>query len=129
MDRVSASVAACCVLLVFLVHSSEATGLKDQAWERPGCHKVGHTRKVAIPDCVEFYITTHACRGFCESWSVPSEMDTVVANPHQVVTSVGQCCNIMETEDVTAEVLCKDGIRNLVFKSAKSCSCYHCKKD
>jgi hypothetical protein len=56
---------------------------------------------MAIPDCVEFFITTHACRGYCESWSVPSEMDTVIANPHQAITSVGQCCNIMETEDVS----------------------------
>jgi hypothetical protein len=62
----------------------------------------GHTRKVTIPDCVEFFIMTHACRGYCESWSVPSEMDTVIANPHQAITSVGQCCNIMETEDVSS---------------------------
>jgi hypothetical protein len=57
---------------------------------------------VIIPDCVEFFIMTHACRGYCESWSVPSEMDTVIANPHQAITSVGQCCNIMETEDVSS---------------------------
>ncbi|KAK6636185.1 hypothetical protein RUM43_009838 [Polyplax serrata] len=86
-------------------------------WKRPGCHKVGkfdmtvpvtlymfqvrycHTRKVSIPDCVEFHITTNACRGFCESWSIPSAIETLRVNPFQLITSVGQCCNIMETED------------------------------
>lgn len=61
----------------------------------------GHTRKISIPDCVEFHITTNACRGFCESWAVPSELETLRANPHQAITSVGQCCNIMDTEDVS----------------------------
>nr|CAD7261961.1 unnamed protein product [Timema shepardi] len=107
----------------------------------------GHTRKISIPDCVEFHITTNACRGYCESWSIPSAVETLRVNPHQAITSVGQCCNIMDTEDLakalvvlssTAEdeeievevrVMCLDGTRDLVFKSAKSCSCYHCKKD
>ncbi|CAH0554648.1 unnamed protein product [Brassicogethes aeneus] len=96
------------------------------AWEKPGCHKVGHTRKISIPDCVEFPITTNACRGYCESWAIPSNFK---ASPNQPVTSVGQCCNIMETEPVEAKVLCVDGIRVLTFKSAVTCSCYHCKKD
>ena len=61
----------------------------------------GHTRKISIPDCVEFHITTNACRGFCESWAVPSALDTLRVNPHQAITSVGQCCNIMDTEDVS----------------------------
>lgn len=61
----------------------------------------GHTRKISIPDCVEFHITTNACRGFCESWSIPSAVDTLRANPFQLITSVGQCCNIMDTEDVS----------------------------
>ncbi|RZC35091.1 glycoprotein hormone alpha 2, partial [Asbolus verrucosus] len=96
------------------------------AWQKPGCHKVGHTRKISIPECVEFHMTTNACRGFCESWAVPSGPK---ATPTQPVTSVGQCCNIMDTEPVEARVLCVDGVRTLTFKSAVSCSCYHCKKD
>lgn len=60
----------------------------------------GHTRRISIPECVEFDITTNACRGFCESWSVPSAWQTLLYNPHQIVTSIGQCCNIMDTEDV-----------------------------
>ena len=60
----------------------------------------GHTRRVTIPDCVAFMITTNACRGFCESWSVPSTWEALVKNPEKVITSVGQCCNIMASEDV-----------------------------
>lgn len=71
-------------------------------------------------------MTTNACRGFCESWAVPSGSK---ASSTQPVTSVGQCCNIMDTEPVEALVLCVDGVRTLTFKSAVNCSCYHCKKD
>ncbi|XP_075225973.1 glycoprotein hormone alpha 2 [Lycorma delicatula] len=98
-------------------------------WERPGCHKVGHTRKISIPGCREVTVTTNACRGYCLSWSVPSALETVLMNPHQPITSLGECCNIMDTEDVEVPVPCLDGDRNLVFKSARSCLCYHCKKD
>lgn len=58
----------------------------------------GHTRKISIPGCVEFHMRTNACRGFCESYAIPSGPK---ANPEQPVTSVGQCCNIMDTEDVS----------------------------
>jgi hypothetical protein len=103
---------------------------------------------------VEFAITTNACRGFCESFALPSApFLTETHKPSQPVTSVGQCCNIMETEDVrqsrfvalkwlivdffiyfftiqvSVRVLCLDGIRQLTFKSAVSCKCFHCKKD
>nr|BAV78809.1 glycoprotein hormone alpha 2 [Plautia stali] len=118
-------------LLWCMLFVSSFPGLlsKQDAWGKPGCHRVGHTRKVRIPDCVEFEVTTNACRGYCESWAVPSPKETLVSNPRQAITSVGQCCNIMETEDVEVRVLCLDGLKDLVFKSAKSCSCYHCKKD
>ncbi|EFA10706.1 glycoprotein hormone alpha 2 precursor [Tribolium castaneum] len=119
-----------CWLLFTLLSLSDAFMVKAvtarDAWQKPGCHKVGHTRKISIPECVEFHMTTNACRGFCESWAVPSGPK---ATPTQPVTSVGQCCNIMETEPVEARVLCVDGVRTLTFKSAVSCSCYHCKKD
>nr|QBX89048.1 glycoprotein alpha-2 [Nephrops norvegicus] len=114
------------VLLVTCLVAS-ATSFKH-AWQTPGCHKVGHTRRISIPECLEFDITTNACRGFCESWSVPSAWQTLASNPHQVVTSIGQCCNIMETEDVKVKVMCIQGPRELVFKSASTCDCFHCKK-
>jgi len=62
---------------------------------------IGHTRKISIPNCVEFEMTTNACRGFCVSYAVPSSDDTMSVNPKQAITAVGQCCNIMETEDVS----------------------------
>ncbi|XP_031630479.1 thyrostimulin alpha-2 subunit [Contarinia nasturtii] len=102
---------------------------KDIVWQRPGCHKVGHTRTIEIPDCVQFSINTNACRGYCESYAVPS---APYANGFKIpkpVTSVGQCCNIMETEDVNVMLSCVGGARNVTFKSATKCSCYHCKKD
>ncbi|XP_060850434.1 thyrostimulin alpha-2 subunit [Rhopalosiphum padi] len=115
------------IFFLAILPSPLATG--SNTWQKPGCHKVGHTRKISIPNCVEFPITTNACRGYCESWAVPSPADTVMINPHQRITSVGQCCNIMDTENVEVNVRCLEGVRKLVFKSALSCSCYHCKKE
>lgn len=88
----------CCAVECSLV----VGGGKD-AWLRPGCHKVGNTRKISIPDCVEFTITTNACRGFCESYavpSIPSALNGLFRAPKPVV-SVGQCCNMMQSEDVS----------------------------
>ncbi|KAF9808629.1 hypothetical protein SFRURICE_019787 [Spodoptera frugiperda] len=93
--------------------------IMEEAW-------VSSNRNISIPDCVEFKITTNACRGFCESWSLPSIMLGFKRHP---VTSLGQCCNIMESEDVPVKVLCLDGERNLIFKSAVTCACYHCQKE
>ncbi|XP_065310523.1 thyrostimulin alpha-2 subunit isoform X2 [Dermacentor albipictus] len=116
-----------CVAIVLTMLA--LAGAEANFWERPGCHKVGHTRRVSIPDCVEFDITTNACRGFCTSYSIPSPEVTLRMNRNQGVTSFGQCCNIIDTEDVKVQVRCLDGHRDLVFKSAKSCACFHCKKN
>ncbi|OWR48317.1 thyrostimulin alpha-2 subunit [Danaus plexippus] len=109
------------ILLLTLSHL-----LVAQSYKKPGCHRQGHTRSISIPDCVEFKITTNACRGYCESYSLPSIMLGFKRHP---VTSLGQCCNIMESEDIPVKVLCLDGERNLVFKSAVTCACYHCQKE
>lgn len=91
---------------------------------------LGHTRKIEIPDCVQFTINTNACRGFCESYAVPSTpLAAGTLRPTKPVTSIGQCCNIMESEDVNVRLNCMGGPKNLTFKSATKCSCYHCKKD
>ncbi|KAL7648954.1 UNVERIFIED_CONTAM: hypothetical protein RMT77_000889 [Armadillidium vulgare] len=100
----------------------------EHAWETPGCHKVGHTRRISIPECVEFDITTNACRGFCESWAIPASWNQMADSLRRRVTSIGQCCNIMDTEDVKVKVMCLEGPRELLFKSARTCSCFHCKK-
>ncbi|KAH8421205.1 hypothetical protein KR009_000154, partial [Drosophila setifemur] len=116
----------------FFLGDSSLVG--KEVWLRPGCHKVGNTRTISIPDCVEFSITTNACRGFCESYSVPSvpwagaSLAGLYRAPKPVV-SVGQCCNMMKAEEIQRRVLCIEGIRNVTFKSAMTCSCYHCKKD
>ncbi|XP_022238386.1 thyrostimulin alpha-2 subunit-like [Limulus polyphemus] len=127
--------ATCRFLLKFLLWGVAlitiygSLSVKGFAWQRPGCHKVGHTRHISIPDCVEFDITTNACRGYCVSYSIPSTEETLRINSNQAVTSIGQCCNIMETEDVKVEIMCLEGPRDLVFKSARTCACFHCKKD
>ncbi|KAF2354039.1 hypothetical protein FHG87_015205 [Trinorchestia longiramus] len=147
------------LLVVATADSGTAMLTGQHSWQTPGCHKIGHTRRITIPDCVEFDITTNACRGYCESWSVlashsssrfsspfsdqdasssPRLMTPFITQlgdagyglpqqkPH--ITSVGQCCNIMDSEDVKVKVMCVDGPRELAFKSAKTCSCFHCKK-
>lgn len=123
---------ACIVLLCvsYTVNGqTQVVAGQTSSWLKPGCHKVGNTRKIRIPDCVEFSITTNACRGFCESYAVPSPpWGPGMLKPTKPVTSIGQCCNIMESEDVNVRVLCLDGMRTLTFKSATNCSCYHCKK-
>ncbi|XP_053676202.1 thyrostimulin alpha-2 subunit-like [Anopheles nili] len=118
------------IRLVSIIFCAIGLGNTLNTWENPGCHKVGFKQKISIPDCVEFSMIINACRGFCESFSMPSSPLALVGHkPPEPVTSVGQCCNIMETEDVQVRVLCVNGIRNLTFKSATNCSCYHCKKD
>lgn len=101
MMRSLVSLALVLWLLCCYGECSQVVG-KD-SWLRPGCHKVGNTRKISIPDCVEFTITTNACRGFCESYavpSIPSALNGLLRAPKPVV-SVGQCCNMMESEEVS----------------------------
>lgn len=59
---------------------------------------LGHTKNISIPDCIKFEVTTNVCRGYCESWSLPSIIFGFKRHP---VTSLGQCCNMMETKDVS----------------------------
>ncbi|XP_035210033.1 thyrostimulin alpha-2 subunit-like [Stegodyphus dumicola] len=117
------------LVLTLVLALLSTTCISASSWEKSGCHKVGHTRKIRIPGCVVFDITTNACRGFCQSYSTPSPEWILESNSKQSIWSVGQCCNIMETEDVLVEVMCLGGMKDLVFKSAKTCSCYHCKKE
>ena len=93
-----------------------------------GCHLKGYTRKISIPDCIEFNLTTNACHGLCESFAISSNFALGVHRADQPVTSVGQCCNMMDSEDVKVKVGCLEGNREFTFKSATSCSCHHCKK-
>lgn len=88
---------------------------------------------------MQFMMTTNACRGFCESFAVPAAPVTDSIGGIAVtrrrtlsdrpVRSMGQCCNIMRTEDVHKLVHCLDGVRNVTFKSATECKCYHCRSE
>lgn len=116
------------VLLLAIILQVQPIRAKH-TWEQPGCHRIGHTRRISIPGCVEFDITTNACRGYCESFSIPSTQEILRINSQHIITSSGQCCNMIETEDVQVTVVCFNGPRKLLFKSAVTCSCYHCKKN
>ncbi|XP_015907050.1 thyrostimulin alpha-2 subunit-like [Parasteatoda tepidariorum] len=117
-----------CHKLLFILILLLADDSLANHWERPGCFKVGHSRTISIPGCIEFDVATNACRGFCVSYSVPSSEDHLLFKPYQAITSYGQCCSIMETEDVKVKVMCIDGPKALTFKSAVTCDCDHCKK-
>ncbi|GIZ03724.1 hypothetical protein CEXT_27721 [Caerostris extrusa] len=55
-----------------------------------GCHMFGHTRTVKINGCVQFTLTTNACRGFCPSYSTPSPNGSSNPTPNK---SSGQLLN------------------------------------
>ena len=59
-----------------------------------GCHLVGFTRKVTIPDCIEFPLTTNACRGFCESFAVSSNFAIGPHRPDQPVRNLKLICSV-----------------------------------
>nr|A0A0F7Z3J2.1 RecName: Full=Thyrostimulin alpha-2 subunit; Flags: Precursor [Conus victoriae] len=123
------TVIACLMVVCACVGLCDATGQKRHSWEAPGCHLVGHTRVVRIPDCVPFQITTNACRGFCVSYAIPSPYQTLVYNPNHIITSRAACCDIIDTLDIPVQVTCVDGVREIVFKSARSCACSICRRE
>jgi hypothetical protein len=47
--------------------------------------KNSFTRQVQIPECVEFSLTTNACRGYCESYAVSSNFAVGAHRPDQPV--------------------------------------------
>ncbi|XP_069119094.1 thyrostimulin alpha-2 subunit-like [Argopecten irradians] len=114
---------------IFLVlNTFTALTYSLHSWERPGCYKVANQRTVQIPDCLQFNVTTNACRGFCLSYTIPSSQRTRLINPSHVITSRSECCSIEETYDIIARVRCIEGIREVVFKSAKKCACSICRR-
>ncbi|WAR19486.1 CTHA2-like protein [Mya arenaria] len=111
------------MIIVLLICPCSAT----HTWETTGCHRVGHTRQVLIPDCVVFNVTLNACRGYCESFAIPSPSRTLRANSQHLITSRAECCSIKETHDVKVLVKCVEGLREVVFKSARTCACSICR--
>lgn len=111
------------LVLLMVLHTSAA----QHAWEKPGCHRLGFTRKVYIPGCVRFELTANACRGFCKSYAIPSPVTTRMNNPLHRFTSRAECCAIADTHDVKVQVRCKTGYKELTFKSAATCACSVCR--
>lgn len=113
---------------VSLVVSSEnATSYSRPSWEAPGCHLVGNNRLVRIPGCVAFEMATNACRGYCVSYAIPSPAQTTEFNTNFIITSRAACCGIVDAFDTKVRVLCRDGYREITFKSARSCACSICR--
>ncbi|KAL8576203.1 hypothetical protein ACOMHN_027858 [Nucella lapillus] len=107
--------------------SGEGTS-SSQSWKTPGCHLVGHTRIVKIPGCLTFQVTTNACRGFCLSFAYPTPDYMLVYHPEYMFTSRASCCNIIDTVDIPIQVRCGEVLREVVFKSARSCGCSICRR-
>ncbi|NP_001268682.1 glycoprotein hormone alpha-2 isoform X1 [Strongylocentrotus purpuratus] len=97
-------------------------------WESPGCHLVGYTKKVRIPGCRETKVQMNACRGFCQSYSYPSNLATLQNSDYtQIFTTHGSCCSIATTHDVNIRLQCLDNYEYVdTFKSAASCECSLC---
>ncbi|XP_033733956.1 thyrostimulin alpha-2 subunit-like [Pecten maximus] len=121
-----------CILTIYriflVLNTLTALTYSLHTWERPGCYKVANERTVQIPDCLQFNVTTNACRGFCVSYAIPSSPRTRLINPSHIITSRSECCSIEETYDITVHVRCIEGIREVVFKSAKRCACSICRR-
>nr|XP_027199808.1 thyrostimulin alpha-2 subunit-like isoform X2 [Dermatophagoides pteronyssinus] len=112
------------ILLVVLMADSGSSSV----WEQKGCHIVGHTQRIDIPGCINFELTSNACRGYCLSYAIPSNQETLLVNDQQMITSVGNCCAMTETEVMSVRVMCRNGPKDIKFKSASKCGCFHCKK-
>ncbi|XP_076443175.1 thyrostimulin alpha-2 subunit-like [Babylonia areolata] len=105
-----------------------AASPSSQSWKTPGCHLVGHTRIVKIPGCRTFQVTTNACRGFCLSFAYPTPDYMLLYHPEYIFTSRASCCNIIDTVDIPVQVHCGGLLREVVFKSARSCGCSICRR-
>ncbi|KAF0296285.1 Thyrostimulin alpha-2 subunit [Amphibalanus amphitrite] len=99
-----------CVLSAHLPHRTQSLELEKigqlEAFEydEPSCRLVGHTQRVVVPGCLPLALTVNACQGACESYALPSSWATMKLNPRHLLTSVSQCCNIMETKNDTGLV-------------------------
>ncbi|XP_048732264.1 thyrostimulin alpha-2 subunit-like isoform X2 [Ostrea edulis] len=113
--------------IFFFLIQSVFGSFDPRSFQKAGCFRMGHTRIVQIPGCLQFNVTTNACRGFCESYAIPSSQRTLLANRRHFLTSRAECCGIEETHDITVSVRCANGLREVTFRSAKSCACSMCR--
>lgn len=123
-----------CLKVALVMFSLLLTVFGEPWWKKPGCFRTSHKREVKIPGCVNFWVETNACIGYCKSFAFPSPKNTLTANPDHLITSMSSCCTMVETHDVPVKrVQCMrpDGqleYRDFTFKSALKCTCTVCKK-
>ncbi|XP_071503449.1 thyrostimulin alpha-2 subunit-like [Diadema antillarum] len=108
--------------------SPSAVARKTMSWQRPGCHLVGFTKKVEIPGCYVEMVPMNACKGYCNSYSYPSDLVTLLSSGGQhEFTTYGRCCSIKDTHKVDVILECENYTRRIVtFKSAAECQCSLC---
>ncbi|KAF6020305.1 gpa2 [Bugula neritina] len=111
-------VSLCMILLVFIMEINA---------NRSSCNLVGKWTKIRVPGCAPKHTLLNSCRGYCESFSIPMPNQLRSMYPDLAILSMGRCCSIDTTHDVTVELVCADGIRKETYKSASSCSCSSCK--
>lgn len=62
----------------------------------------GYKQLVEIPGCRAEEIRMNACRGYCMTYSFPSNVYTLfLSGGNHVLTSHGSCCTIKTTHDVS----------------------------
>ncbi|XP_071503446.1 thyrostimulin alpha-2 subunit-like [Diadema setosum] len=126
--RVTPYMIACLLVVLLGLWLPRLTHAQQHYWESPGCHLVGYTKRVRIPTCRETKVQMNACRGFCQSYSYPSDWATIQSSGgRQIFTTHGSCCSIASTHDIKIRLQCEDGFEYTdTFKSAASCECSLC---
>lgn len=101
---------------------------KNPVWRQPGCHLVGFSKLIEVDDCRTVTVIVNACRGYCLSYSYPSDYERYISgNGQQSVTSTGTCCSVHRTHDVDVVLSCIDDQQRMVtLRSAAQCSCSLC---
>lgn len=100
----------------------------ETSWRRPGCHLLGFKKLVEIPGCRSAEIHINACRGYCMTYSFPSDIHTLfLSGGNHVLTSHGSCCTIKTTHDIHFTLECENNqVYQDVIKSASRCECSLC---
>ncbi|XP_071834209.1 thyrostimulin alpha-2 subunit-like isoform X2 [Apostichopus japonicus] len=114
-------------MLLTSFYCSDADGTTP-SWEQPGCHLVGFAKLIELDNCRTATVPVNACRGFCLSYSYPSDYERyITSNQRQRVITTGTCCSIIRTHDVNVVLNCiNNQQRSITMKSAAECSCSLC---
>lgn len=118
-------------LSCLLLWTFSLQGTSADSWRRPGCRLLGYEQLIEIPGCRSERIRMNACRGYCMTYSFPSNLYTLfLSGGDHVLTSHGSCCTIKTTHDVHFTLQCENNhVYENVIKSAASCECSLCEID